>query len=291
MKLATKFNLVLIPLFLLVLVVTGYFSSTVLKENARQQVLAQAGLMMEGALAMRGYTVKEVKPLLVDKLQETFLPQTVPAYAATQVFTQLRASHPEYTYKEATLNPTNPRDRAVDWETDIIQYFRNRGEQKKEIIGERATPTGLSLYLARPIRIKEPGCLTCHSTVAAAPKSLLARYGSNNGFGWNLQEVIGAQIVSVPMRLAVREAEQSFYLLMGSLVAAFLVILIVVNIMLRTIVIGPLSAMALMADAVSTGKLAKAKFPTEGKDEVAVLGRAFGRMCNSLNKAMKLLEE
>ena len=74
----------------------------------------------------------------------------MPFYAATQNF-KLRERHPEYTYKEATLNPTNPRDRAADWEGDIIQRFRNDAHAQ-EVVGERDTPLGKSLYVARPIR-------------------------------------------------------------------------------------------------------------------------------------------
>ncbi len=82
---------------------------------------------------------------------DSFLPQSIPFYAATQNFLKLRERHPDYTYKEATLNPTNPRDRAADWEADIIQRFRNDG-RADEVVGERDTPMGKSLYLARPIR-------------------------------------------------------------------------------------------------------------------------------------------
>ena len=77
-----------------------------------------------------------------------------PAFSATEVLKNLREMRPEYSaffYKEATLNPTNPRDRAADWEADIVQKFRN-DSGTHEIVGERATPMGDSLYLARPIR-------------------------------------------------------------------------------------------------------------------------------------------
>jgi hypothetical protein len=49
-------------------------------------------------------------------------------------------------------------------------------------VGERDTPMGKSLYLARPIR-NEAQCSTCHSTPSAAPRTLIARYGNDNGFG------------------------------------------------------------------------------------------------------------
>ena len=104
----------------------------------------------------------QVKPLLETHMKYEFLPQTVPAYAATEQFNELRKKHPEYSYKEATLNPMNPRDRAADWESDIIQRFRNDA-QAQEMVGERDTPMGKSLYLARPIR-NEAECAACHST-------------------------------------------------------------------------------------------------------------------------------
>ena len=53
------------------------------------------------------------------------------------------------------LNPTNPRNRAVDWEADIVNQFRNN-KDSSEIIGDRDTPTGRSFYVARPIRIAQP---------------------------------------------------------------------------------------------------------------------------------------
>ena len=90
-------------------------------------------------------------------------------------------------YYEATLNPTNPRDRAVEWEADLVSTFRNQPELK-QLSGVRATPTGRSLYLTRPLAIRDPACLACHSVPSAAPVTLVKRYGDRNGFGWKLNE-------------------------------------------------------------------------------------------------------
>jgi protein-histidine pros-kinase len=84
----------------------------VVQANAREEIVQNARLMMEAALASRTYTNTQVKPLLETQLKYAFLPQTVPAYAATEMFSEMRKRHPDYGYKEATLNPTNPRDRA-----------------------------------------------------------------------------------------------------------------------------------------------------------------------------------
>lgn len=289
MSLTAKFNLVLFAVFSLGLAVTGFLSYSILQANARNEVVERAGLMMESALAVRGYTIDEIRPLLADKMKKEFLPQTVPAYAATQSFNKMREKHPDYAYKEATLNPTNPQNRPVAWEEDIIKEFRKHADHG-EIIGIRPTPTGDSLFLARPIQIKNQGCLICHSTVDVAPKTMLARYGNANGFGWKLNEVVGAQIVSVPMSVPFEVARQTFATFMVSLFMIFAALIVILNLMLRAIVINPVTRMSQIADQVSKGDLEAAELPETGRDEISVLAASFNRMRRSLVKAMKMLE-
>lgn len=290
MKLTLKFNLVLILVFAIGLAITGWLSWRILQENARKEVIERAGLMMEAALAVRSYTVAEIRPLLALQMTKEFLPQSVPAYAATQSFSKLREKHPEYTYKEATLNPSNPRNRAVDWETDLVQEFRNNPE-RAEIIGVRNTPTGQALYLARPMQIKHPGCLSCHSTVERAPKTLIAKYGNANGFGWKMNEIVGARIVAVPMRVPLDKAREALQTFMGSLVGVFVIIIVILNLMLRAIVIRPVTKMSRIADEVSKGNMEAPEFSERGRDEISVLAASFNRMRRSLEKAMKMLED
>jgi protein-histidine pros-kinase len=288
MTLTTKINLALSAVFVAGLLITGYISRAILVDNAKREVITHAGMMMESALAARAYTINEIRPLLADKLGEVFLPQSVPSYAATQEFRQLRKSHPEYWYKEATLNPTNPTNRSTEWETDIIQQFRN-DEHLTEIIGERQTPTGPSLYLARPIRVKEVGCLSCHGVPGDAPPTMKVLYGSNNGFGWQLNEVVGSQIVSVPLSVPFERAHYAFRVFIISQVAVFAVIFAVVNTALRLIIIRPVREMARIADQVSSGDLTVPEFSVTGKDEIAQLGHSFNRMHRSVKKAMEMM--
>lgn len=288
MGLRLKFNLVLSLVFLLGLGVTGYESYELLHKNAREEVLRNAGVMMESALSMRGYTVAQVRPVLQAD-PEKFLPQSVPAYAATEIMTLLRKKYPDYSYKEAALNPTNPRNRAVEWETDIVNAFRN-DSAKTEISGMRDTPTGPSLYLARPFQIKDPACLACHSTADVAPPSMVQVYGNSNGFGWKHQEVIGAQIVSVPMALPVANANRAFYTFMTALTIVFVVLFVLLNVMLSVLVVRPIRLMSQAADQISTGNTDVADLKEKGRDEVAQLAKAFNRMRRSLEKAIQLID-
>ena len=293
MGLRLKFNIVLALVFAAGIGVSAWVSHELLQKNAKDEVLRNAGLMMEAALAIRGYTVSQVKPHLEAQLAETFLPQTVPAYAAAETFKTLRKKYPDFTYKEATLNPTNPGNRAVEWETDIVNHFRNASAGSAsggELSGERDTPAGRMLYIARPIQIKDPACLACHSVPSAAPASMIKLYGENNGFGWKHLEVIGAQVVSVPMSLPIHNANEAFKVFMGSLAAIFVVTFIVLNVMLSLMIIRPIRRMSASADRISTGDFDVPEFPSTGKDEVSGLGKSFNRMRRSLQKALKLIE-
>ena len=287
MGLRLKFNIVLFLVFAAGIGVSAVVSHGLLQKNAKQEVLRNAGLMMEAAVAVRGYTLSHVKPLLQPQLAENFLPESVPTFAVGETFHALRKNYPDFSYKDAVLNPTNPRDRAVEWESDIVNTFRNTSST--EFSGERDTPTGRILYLARPIQISDPACLACHSTPSAAPASLIKLYGESNGFGWKHMDVVGAQVVSVPMALPIRNANEAFLTFMGSLGAIFVVTFIVLNIMLSHMILRPIAMMSKAANKVSTGDFNVPEFGG-GKDEISTLGMSFNRMRRSLQKALKLIE-
>ena len=289
MGLRLKFNLVLLAVFVTGLGVTGYISYELLHKNARDEVLRNAGVMLEASLSMRQYTIGRVRPLLPYDADK-FLPESVPAFAATEIMNLLRKKYPDYAYKEATLNPTNPRDRAVDWEADIVNAFRNEAA-RGDISGIRSTPTGRSLYLARPLQIRDQACLACHTTAEMAPAAMVKLYGPSNGFGWKMNEIIGAQIVSVPMGLPIRNANRAFVTFMSSLAVVFAVLFVILNVMLTLLIVEPITRLSDAADQISKGRLDAAEIPETGRDEVSQLGQAFNRMRRSLEKAIHLIDK
>jgi len=287
MNLLVRLNIVLVIAF----AVAGWLAHEVCgslqQADARREVLATAGLMLDSALASRAYTANEIDPLLAGHMQDGFPPQSIPFYAATQTFASLRKLHPDFTYKEAALDPTNPRDRATDWEADIIDQFRNH-PSSQQIQGERGTPMGRSLYLARPIRA-QPECLSCHGLPSAAPAALITRYGRDNGFGWQANEVIGAQIVSVPFADAVEGARRLFSGVSLVIVVVLAALLAIINVTVYWMIVRPLHQMTRQADEVSLGQAGGTTFAAGRNDEIGRLGEAFERMRKSLDKAMKLI--
>lgn len=290
MGLRIKFNLVLLLAFVIGLGLAGWLTSRILKENAREEVVQNARIMMESALGARNYTAEQIKPLLTLQMKRAFRPETVSAYGATQSFKALHAKFPEYTYKEAALNPTNPTNRASDWEADIIQEFRNNAD-RKELVVVRDTPTGLMLNLARPLGIYNDGCLTCHGRVEDAPKTMTDIYGVNNGFGWKMQEIVGAQVVTVPMSVPLARAQQTFNTFMLLLGGVFLFLLALLNILLHFVVIQPVVRIAHIANEVSLGRPDVPEYVKPGSDEISSLSQSFNRMRLSLENAMNMLGE
>jgi HAMP domain-containing protein len=286
MSISTRIGLPLGLAFLLTLAGLAFYAAHLFEFQARLELQREARLMLDSATATRAYTSAEILPLLSASLQHEFLPQSVPFYAATQNFLRLHAQHPDYSYKEATLNPTNLRDRATDWEADIIQQFRN-DSHSRELVGERNTPMGPVLYLARPIAVSKE-CLECHSEPAAAPKTLLARYGANNGFGWQPDEVVGAQVISVPLAVASSDAHKTLVKLVMALAISFVLLGLLVHWLLRRHVLSPLRQITALADSVSKGN-ENVNFPAASSREFGVVVQAFERMRISLQKAMRLL--
>jgi len=289
MGLQVRFNLILTAIILPGLIIAGVVSYTLLQRNARAEVVDIANLMIAAAQAVRGYTIDEVRPLIADQMDHNFLPESVPAYAATEVMGALPDFYRDFMYKEATLNPTNPRDRATDWEADLVHAFRNN-PNLGTLSGERSTPRGAFMYIASPIKIGNEGCLVCHSTPAAAPASMIELYGTANGFGWQLEEIVGAQIVSVPMAVAQQRAQSVFVSFMLSLCAIFLILYIVLNLVLSRLILRPVTDLAWAADEVSTGNFEIEEFPERRRDEIGHLAAAFNRMRRSLEQAMRMIE-
>ena len=184
----------------------------------------------------------------------------------------------------------NPRNRADAWEVGIIREFRNNDDET-EIIGNRTAKNSELMYSARPIEITTGACLQCHSTAEAAPESLVQLYGESNGFGWQLGEIVGSQIVSVPTSLATQKARDSVFTLLLSLLGVFFLIFVVVNTILYTSVIVPLSRISKAADQISLGNMDIDQFPALRADDIGTLEKSINRLKRSLEKAIELVED
>jgi HAMP domain-containing protein len=291
LRLGTKLNLILLVVFVIIVVVNGIILSQILQKNAEQEITSKAALLIETMGSVRDYTSTQINPELAPRLEteDQFLPQTVPGYSAREVFENLRKreQYRDFFYKEATLNPTNLRDKADTFESEIVNQFRSQSTLKEQS-GFRSLAGGDIFYVARPIAISNQTCLRCHSTPTAAPKSQLASYGSDNGFGWKLNEIVGAKIVSVPASKILADARRLQLLVIGILMVGCVLAIIILNLFLQISIVKPLAEMSRWSKAISTGNTS-AEFEHAAKDEIGLLAASLNRLKVSLEMAMNML--
>jgi HAMP domain-containing protein len=287
--LRAKFNLLLLAVAIAGVALFALAAEPLVNAVAREEVLQSSRIMMESAAGARKYTSEQIAPILKPEIGQHFYPQSVSAYAAKRNFDVIHSKFPDYSYREAALNPTNPQDRATDWEADIINDFRSHpGKEEDSFV--RSTATGPMLELARPL-VNKPACLECHSTAASAPASMIALYGNENGFGWKPGEIIGAQIVSVPMSASQVRAGHIRRLFLVPFLGFLVLLFVSINILLHFVVIRPMERIAKNAEAVSMGKIDTPELDSERRDQIGRLAASFNRMHRSLAQAFRMLGE
>lgn len=293
LKLGTKLNLILGLFFFIIVVINGLILSNILQQNAERDIASKAALLIETMGAVRDYTSNQINPELAPRLETEaqFLPQTVPGYSAREVFENLRKreQYSDFFYKEATLNPTNLRDKADRFEADIVKRFRQESDLTQQS-GFRAFPGGDIFYVARPIAIAKQQCLRCHSTPGNAPKSQITTYGSDNGFGWKLNEIVGAKIVSVPASKVLNDARRLQLSVIGILVAGCLIAILILNLFLKFSIIKPITRMSQWSKQVSTGGT-NTEFKHQASDEIGILASSLNRLKVSMDMAMSMLSQ
>lgn len=291
MKIGTKVNLILVIVFLAGLLISGTALANVLGQKAENEVSEKALVLMQVSSSIRKYTNERVHPLLLPKLdtQEQFIPESIPAFSVREVFEIFRKNkdYANFLYKDATLKPTNLRDKADDFETRLVKQFQ-KNANLTALSGYRTMSGEKLFYTAKPLKIVDATCLNCHSTPDRAPKSQIVTYGSTNGFGWNLNEIVAAQVIYVPAANVLQNATRFFVLIIGVIAVIFSAIVFVMNLLLRKTVLQRIKKIATVAEKVSVGDM-DASFGKQQKDEIGALAEAFNRMKYSLEIALNML--
>lgn len=306
LRLGGKFTLLLLMVFVLGAALAWTALSRQLERYAEQQVARKAEVLLETMNAVRAYTTENVntylKPLQVSTAD--FIRETVPGYSARRVFENLRRS-PDFNlfeYKEATLNPTNPADLADPHEADVIKRFR-ADRSVVHAVGFFEEQGQRLFYTARPVEVKQASCLECHSTPEQAPPSQIRTYGSQGGFDWQMNEIVGAQFVYVPAAAVIEVGRHAAITISGVFIGIFALVILLLNWLLSRTVIRPIDHLARASrrlgsesaqigpglEESSTGR-ELAKTAKRG-DEIGVLAESFNRMAAEVSARESRLRE
>jgi len=304
LKLGSQFTFLLALVFLAGILLSGLTLWNTLRHVAEEEITTRASILMETIDSARNYTIHHVSPLLQNSLntKSTFLPEAIPAFAAREIFERFR-DLPDYHgffYKEAAPNPSNIRDRADRFETEIVEQFR-RQPNLSELSGYRKTAGSTLFYIARPLAMKEASCLQCHGKPADAPKGQIAIYGDRTGFGWKLDEVVATQMIYVPADEVFAHSRRNMVPVMSIFMAMFAVAVLSINRWLKRRVIQPLKQLTAIAHQVSARPITAeqvgafnapeiAKVAQRG-DEPGQLARTFQDMAHEVSARERNLSQ
>jgi HAMP domain-containing protein len=291
-KMTINLGLILFPALAITFILLGL----ILNNQANQQINLKAALIMDSMLAVSEYTNDRIDPIIdpINQKSETvFLPEAIPYYSANTVYSYLIESNPEYlnySFRQATLNPTNLKDKADSVEAAIIEEFR-ANPLLKEKIGNRATPTGNFFYIAKPLKISKISCLQCHSEPSKAPPGQLLTYGKSNGFGWKLGETVGALVVTIPIDVVHRHKWQSLFATLLLMSFSLLGMAIATQLTLHRQILEPIRQMSSRANQASINPESIEFHEKSRVDEIGTIARSLERMKQSLKIAMKMLRD
>ncbi|MBN1816429.1 MAG: DUF3365 domain-containing protein [Sedimentisphaerales bacterium] len=164
-----------------------------------QLIDSQARLALEFDLAVREYVADYVRPFAEQAVSDgEFLPEVMStSYAARDVFERVRQTFPDSIVKFSSDNPRNPKNQAGSEEMEIIALFNQNPDLERTI--QDIILDGRSYRAHFSARRMEKSCLRCHGDPKDAPPSLVARYGDKAGFHRPIGEIIGLDMVAIPM--------------------------------------------------------------------------------------------
>lgn len=298
-NLSKKLTTLMLTIFLGGIIVSSVVYYNILLEKAKNELNIQSNMLISTLDSVRKYNQDNVNPLLEKQSEEKFLLESIPSYAVRGVFTTLTKSYQDkygkYSYKDAMINPTNPQDKATDEEIKIIEKLSQQDKltQQNIVQGFLAVDGENKFYSARPIKITQSSCLSCHTSLKTSPKSLQLlyaqnNYGSNQGFGWELNKIIGTKIIYVPADEIYKITNRNFLIIIGTFASIFAVTIILATLWLKQYVVQPLNRITQVAEAVSLGDM-DVEFKKYSNDEIGRLTDAFMRMKTSLEIAVKRL--
>lgn len=279
MGLRLKFNLILVPVAIVLAVISIMATGHAAHRWARAQARQEAALLTAASTASGRYTAETVAPLLASNgtSRLVFVPASAPFYAVDAQARMIEAAVAGVKLRRVVLDSAGASERPDDWERATIDSMRAQPDPHPVEV-ERTSGV---LTLATPLVFLPGICPTCYTSRASAPAGILDAFGTLPGFDRKPGEIVGATVASVPIASAGGGA--------GWIVALAVLLVVVANLLLETLVLRPLARIRAVADDVSLGKADVAEFGPIAADEIGALTRSFNRLRRSMESAIGLI--
>ncbi len=289
MGIRSKFIIIITVLSLLATIAIGYTSYMLSRQNAIAEAKSKGEIIYNYIQASGKFFGKYQYPLIMEDNmdKDRFIPELMSKFVVSRMeFEIFQETLEGYLFKQATLDPLWPDNKADGDEAKVIAYFEANPEStEKQGVMEKSGEN--YFYTARPIRIEKAFCLTCHGDPADAPGDQRDIYGTENGYNWNMGETVGTSIVYISIAKAMDDAKQSALKIFTVGIICLLVTIICIWVFLDRSVVAPIIQLSSSAKDISIGKNLCDSIHTESNDEIGGLANSIDRMRISVNKLLK----
>ncbi len=288
MSIKTKLNLILLVLGILASLLIAGLNFFHTRERILKEAYNKAELINAFALASRTYTVKTMRPKVMDLVgKDQFHPEIMGGFfVARAIADEFSRTQPGYEFKQATLDPINPANKADALERNIIKKFIfNPGEKLQKGVLQRGNSK--YFYLARPV-VARKNCLLCHGDPDSAPWGRKQRYPGPGGYNYKENSVVASFITYISVQNALSQLKSSAIKTVVTGVLSILLIVGVLWFVLGKMVTNPILELAERANDISRGRGLKNKFIAPANNEIGELYNSFERMRKSVVRLMKM---
>ena len=289
MGIRSKFIIIITVLSLLATIAIGYTSYMLSRQSAIAEAKSKGKIIYNYIKASGKFFGKYQYPLIMEDNmdKDRFIPELMSKFVVNRMeFEIFQKTLDGYLFKQATLDPLWPDNKADADEAKVIAYFAaNPKATEKQGMMEKDGDN--YFYTARPIRIEKAFCLNCHGDPADAPGDQRDIYGTENGYNWNMGETVGTSIVYISISKAMDDAKQSALKIFTVGIVCLLVTIICIWVFLDRSVVAPIIRLSGSAKDISIGKNLCDSIHTESNDEIGGLANSIDRMRISVNKLLK----
>lgn len=293
MGIRSRFIIIMAVIFGVATLLIGVASYSFSKQNAMQEAKSKGEVIFNYILATRDFYRDKQRPLIMEVFEkDRFYPELMSGFVLTRgTFDIFKKNLTGYEFKQATIDPLYPPNKADGWETELIAKFGGKADLKAdEGMMTRQNKEGKEerfFYMARPIRVSEKECLRCHGNVNDAPKDQVEIYGAEHGYNWKMGDTVAAYVVYVSVEEALATAKKSAIVLYLIGAGCLLVALIGIWVFMDRFVVNPIVRLSVKAEEISLGKNMEEGVGFKQNDEIGALAAAIERLRMSMVRILK----
>ena len=282
-----RFNLSILGIYLLSILISAPTIYFYTRHEVYAQSSTQLGLLVDMVKSIKGYVAKDLRPYFMK--QRLFHTAGFSGIVAvSRVAENFKGMQGSYSIRNVSDNPLNPDNRPEALESELLSRFR-ADKQLDELRVEGLLGGQQMLVRSAPI-VSAKGCLRCHGDPDQVPIQITADYGRGAGYNYRIGDVVGVELVGVPIANVDALALKRSLVATGLLTLMFAIVFMTINLLVRHYLISPLLKITETAHAVAKGELDRS-MNIERNDEIGDLARSVELLRRSFAQLMKRMRK